>query len=179
MTRVRDVSTDPLGSYGREDDSYLLRFERPIPHPVDRVWAALTEPGLLREWLGEVEIDLLAGGAVTITWLNTGDDPNTFTMSARITELDPPGLLEYAGEPHGVLRFEIRPDGEGSILTLTNTQPRRPEAPLKNLAGWHIHLLHLEEALDGISVDWPGWQTGSGHARWSLLHDRYEAELRG
>ena len=37
------------------------------------------------------------------------------------------------------------------------------------LAGWHIHLDFLEEALDGHRVDWPNWPKD----RWDAHHERY------
>jgi len=168
-----DALTDPLGSAERDGKRFVLSYERHIPRGVDRVWAALTLPALLHEWLGEVEVDPVEGGIFSITWLNANADGRAPTMEARITAIDPPRLLEVRGPPHGVLRFELGPEGDGTILTLTNTTRRRPDDMFRNLAGWHIHLIHLEESLDGATVDWPNWWREEGATRWQTLHDRY------
>ena len=33
------------GTLERRNDRYILRYERRRRHPLDRVWAAITEPG--------------------------------------------------------------------------------------------------------------------------------------
>ena len=69
---------------------------RRYPHPVDRVWAALTEPEQLARWWlpfedPEIEVDLVEGGAFEMR--RTGDEP--WSMTSTILRLDPPRLFEY------------------------------------------------------------------------------------
>src|SRR5947209_12849637 len=104
----------------RDDGKRVVRFERQLAHPVERVWAALTAPDQLLAWWGEAKVDL-ERGEFRVRWLNTDEHGNSVTMDARITELDPPNVLELAGEPHGVLRFELRPHEGGTALTFTST----------------------------------------------------------
>jgi uncharacterized protein YndB with AHSA1/START domain len=49
---------------------YELRFRRRFDHPIERVWAALTEPERLTGWLADAEIDLREGGTVVLRWQN-------------------------------------------------------------------------------------------------------------
>jgi hypothetical protein len=44
------------------------------------------------------------------------------------------------------------------------------------LAGWHIHLDHLADALDGRPVDWSSWSEDQ-RPKWQEIHDRYAARL--
>ena len=74
-------------------------------------------------------------------------------MEATITELDPPRLLELSGDIHGVLRFELRPDGDETVLTFTSTLDLPDEYRTKVLAGWHFHLDALAAALEGRATD--------------------------
>jgi uncharacterized protein YndB with AHSA1/START domain len=39
------------GTVQQVDGRYVLRFERRLNHPVEKVWAALTESDRLAEWL--------------------------------------------------------------------------------------------------------------------------------
>ena len=48
------------------------------------------------------------------------------------------------------------------------------EYELKVLAGWHIHLDHLEEVLDGGAIDWPNWST-EHRPDWDRIHEGYAA----
>ena len=49
------------------------------------------------------------------------------------------------------------------------------------LAGWHIHLDHLEDALDGTPVDWPEWTPRTRAVRsglsWDDHYARYASRL--
>jgi uncharacterized protein YndB with AHSA1/START domain len=169
------VTTNPAdGTIATRDGRHVMRYERRLDHPVPRVWAAITRPVELRAWLAEADIDLTVGGRVELRWLNTDDEGNHAVARGTVTALDPPRLLELDTEPHGVLRFELRDDGAGTALTFTVTTPAPNEHIASALAGWHIHLEHLADALDGHSVDWPAWGT-EHRPRWDELHARYVA----
>jgi uncharacterized protein YndB with AHSA1/START domain len=152
----------------------VLRFERHLDHQVERVWAALTDPDELVGWLAEAEIDLVEGGRVVLRWLNSDEEGNQAVLHGTITELDPPRLIEYDSDIHGVLRWELRAEGSGSHLTFTATAELPEDFKTKVLAGWHIHLDHLEESLDGRPVNWPTW--AEDHmGRWRGIQQRYTA----
>jgi hypothetical protein len=44
------------------------------------------------------------------------------------------------------------------------------------IAGWHIHLDHLEHVLDGGTVDWPNWDR-EHRPDWERIHERYKARV--
>ena len=48
------------------DGSHVVTFERVIARPVTKVWAALTDPAILRNWLGEVHVEPHVGGRYEI-----------------------------------------------------------------------------------------------------------------
>ena len=55
-----------------DDGRYILRFERQLRHPVEKVWAALTEPDADRGVVGAgAELELAEGGRARIEWLNS------------------------------------------------------------------------------------------------------------
>ena len=141
------------GTLDRQGDRRVIRFERRLDHPVERVWRALTEPDEAVRWWGRIDAELEPGGRFDVTWLNTDEDGNPFTMHATITELDSPHLLETTGDAHGVLRWELRPDGDGTLLTFTSTLDLPDEYRDRTIAGWHYHLDALETALAGGEVE--------------------------
>ena len=173
MTPHPQPATDPAdGIVEQRGGRTVLRFERRLRHPVARVWAALTEPARLREWLADPDHELTEGGAVRLRWLNTDDEGNHAVMDGTVTVLDPRRLLEIDGDPHGVLRFELAQDGAGTRLVFTVSRST-PEGTELALPGWHIHLEHLDAALDGRPVDWSRWDRDH-RPRWQALHDAYE-----
>jgi uncharacterized protein YndB with AHSA1/START domain len=165
-------ATAPLGTAERRGDKHLLFFGRRLHDPIERVWAALTEPDQIGGWLGEAEVDLAVGGEIVVRFLNA--DPNDFpdgppTWRATITRLEPPHLLEYEGEGE-VARFELREDGDGCVLSFTNERPVTDEDVREFLAGWHIHLDFLADALEGRPItDWANWPRD----RFEAVHQRY------
>ena len=176
MTAQAHVTTHPAdGTLETRDGRHVLRYERRLAHPVDRVWAALTEPAELRAWLADADIELVRGGAVQLRWLNTDDQGNRAVLNGTITALEPPRLLEIDSDIHGVLRWELRPDDRGTALVFIVSVPAPNDAMRLLRAGWHLHLEHLADALDGRPVDWPRWDADH-RPRWQELHDAYAAK---
>jgi uncharacterized protein YndB with AHSA1/START domain len=153
------------GSAEFHADHAILRFERRLLQPPERVWSAITDPAEIEAWWGAADVDLRPGGTMRIEWLN-GD----VTMPATITELDPPRVLEIEGEPHGTLRFELAPDGDGTLLIFVARSAIPEDFRSKVLAGWHFHLDALEDFVDrGTRIDWPNWPLD----RWQAIHDEF------
>ena len=162
------------GILEHRDGKDVIRFQRRIPHPIERVWAAITSPEELLGWWGDAEVDLRDGGRFVLRWLNTDDDGNRAEMHATITALDPPRLLETEGDIHGVLRWELDPDGEGTVLTFSSTLDLPDEFRFQTIAGWHFHLDALGEALDGQAYEWSRWDI---HDFLPILH-QYQVRSR-
>jgi uncharacterized protein YndB with AHSA1/START domain len=160
------------GILERRDGKDVIRFERHLTHPVERVWAALTKPDELIRWWGEAEIDLVEGGRFVLRWLNTDEDGNAAVMHGTITRLRPPNLLETSGDMHGMLRWELRPEAGGTLLTFTSTLDLPEEYRSRTIAGWHFHLDALAEELDGGKVD-----LVNPEGRWEPIHEQYVAML--
>ena len=154
----------------RTDGKSVLRFERRLAHPIERVWAAITDPGELIRWWGSAQVELEPGGRFAMAWLNVDDEGNRAEMEATVTALDPPRLLELSGDIHGVLRFELdRRRGRRRCSPSRSTLDLPDEYRTKVLAGWHYHLDALAAALEGRETDLvelPGWEEN---------HTAYEA----
>jgi uncharacterized protein YndB with AHSA1/START domain len=162
-----------LGTCRDHGDHVVLQYRRRLAHPIDRVWAALTEPPELLRWWGDAKVDRLApGGHFTVAWLNEHEGER-LVMDATITAIRAPELLEVRGDPHGTLRFELRAEGDGTELTLRCESPIPPEQRTPVLAGWHFHLDGLETALAGGAVD-----LAHPEPAWEPIHERYATGSR-
>jgi uncharacterized protein YndB with AHSA1/START domain len=165
------MSPEADGTLEEREGQAVVRFERRLAHPVEKVWAALTEPGRMRAWWGDAEVELREGGAFVMRWTNTDAEGNRAVMHATITELDPPRLLVTEGDMHGTLRWELEPDGDATVLRFSSTLELPDEFRTKVLAGWHLHLDLLAEVLDGADVD----VAEVTDTRWPPIHEAYEA----
>ena len=144
------------------DGSTQVRFTRRLPHPVERVWEALTDPAELRKWWGEAGLDLVDGGRFALRWRNTDEDGNAATLDGAIRKVDPPRLLEIVAawgstgsdDPgtDTTLTWELEPDGAHTVLRFTNTIAAPADDTL-TAAGWHMHLDALATVLAGGEVD--------------------------
>jgi len=158
--------TDP-GTYIELEGRPAVRFVRTYPHPVQRVWAAVTTTeGLARWFPAEVQIDLQPGGVVTY-----GGDPYTESRRGRVLACDPPSHLAVTwGDDE--LRFELEPlDDGGCRFTLCNLLGAR-DAAARNAAGWDICLGELDKYLAGEATDGPHSPTAKA---WQPCYEAYVA----
>ena len=160
------------GTVERRGSVRVIRFERRLRHPVERVWRALTEPDELAAWLALAELEPVEGGRVVLTWQNTDTEGNTSVARGTVSALDPPRLLELDTDIHGRLRWELEPDGDGTALSFTAEVELPDDYETEVAAGWHIHLDHLEHVLDGGSIDWPNWSRDH-MPEWERIRERY------
>jgi uncharacterized protein YndB with AHSA1/START domain len=168
------TSLDPAdGSLRTIDGRDVLTYERRLEHSVERVWRAITQPEEIVRWLAEAELEPAAGGTVFLRWLNT---PEQTVARGTVTVFEPPRVLELDTDVHGILRWELEEDGDGCRLVFTAALPVEAEPNLKLLAGWHIHLDHLAEALEGRPQDWSRWMEDQ-LPQWRVYHDRYAARF--
>jgi uncharacterized protein YndB with AHSA1/START domain len=140
------------------DGRQVLRFERRLSHPREKVWRAVTEPGQLSQWYPFPVIELEPRVGVRIVF----DGGQGTTMDGAVTEFHPPrafafkvragAVLEREGE--NLLRFELHSDGAGCLLIFTHTFDDRPHAAA-NAAGWHGCLDALEMLVDRRPVEFP------------------------
>ncbi|MEI9885167.1 MAG: SRPBCC family protein [Rhizomicrobium sp.] len=138
----------------------LVRFERLIGRPVAKVWAALTDPQILRQWLGEVEVEPRLGGKYVLRFR----DSDT-VMTGAITAFEPERVLEFSWSesdvpvPPSHARWELSPAPQGCRLVLTHRfapgVARRDMVPF--LGGWEGFLDVIERGADGTYVAYRPW----------------------
>jgi uncharacterized protein YndB with AHSA1/START domain len=151
------------GTVHKRPDGYQLRFERRLRHLEEQVWAALTSPAQLAQWLAPGEIELTLGGRVYLAFTDGGS-----VIDGRVTAIAPPRLLEFTwtdkDDDLGFVRWELIAEDGGTRLVLTHNLPESALAfGLPALAGWHSLLEHLVALLDGQPK----------RERWQELHDHY------
>lgn len=154
---MSDAASGKRDTIHHDGEVFELRFERIFTHPIERVWAAITQPGVIAEWLAPAEIDPRPGGRIRLAF-TTSDS----VVDSMISEIDPPRVLEYRwvsnGDDRGVVRWELADLGDRTRLLLTHAYTGKDLASF--MAGWKSHLLQLDAALDEapIPFPWPFWR---------------------
>jgi uncharacterized protein YndB with AHSA1/START domain len=149
-------------------DLWRLRFTRKLAHSPEKVWRALTQPEHLKAWFpDEIEFPepLETGARVRFA-----SPYRTEPFESEISECVPGSVLEFRWDTNDTLRFEVRPDGTGSELTLLDTFDELGKAA-RDGAGWHACLDTLEYELAGSTPPW------DSSARWSEVHPDYVARF--
>ncbi|HEX4214347.1 MAG TPA: SRPBCC family protein [Candidatus Dormibacteraeota bacterium] len=123
------------GQLERHDGGFRLRFERRLPHPPERVWRALTEPRHLSAWFPTaIEGERRAGASLRFVF--PGDRGPT--LEGEMLAYEPCTLLEFRWN-EDLLRFELEPDGDGTVVTFVNTFDELGRAA-RDASGWHLCL---------------------------------------
>ena len=165
--------------HGTLSDGSVLRMQRRLPGPVERVWAYLTDSALRRQWLASGDMVLRPGTQFELVWRNDelsaspAERPDGFSAESRATcefiEVQAPTHLRYRWPGVGEVSFELEPQGDEVLLTLTHRQLVGDTLILNVSAGWHAHLALLVARAEGTRP--PSlWST------WKRLRAEYEAQ---
>ena len=144
---------EDLGTIARDGDQFTARLTREVAHAPAAMWAMLTEPDNLVEWLAPGDIELREGGAAKLNFTDSG-----IVIDSTVTAFEPQQLIEYSwsgpGEPKRPLRFEVASTDAGCKLTMILRTPA-DEDIARSLAGFEAHLMMLLAALEGVSIKFP------------------------
>jgi uncharacterized protein YndB with AHSA1/START domain len=152
-----------FGTLEHVGDLSILRYERRVAHPQQRVWRAITEDAELATWFPTtIEGPRRAGRALHFSFREGEGQSFDGEMLAFV----PPSLMELRWADD-VLRFELEPDGErATILRLRVTFPEHGKAA-RDAAGWHVCLDQLVAACGGTTP------RQDSTARWGAVHPAY------
>jgi uncharacterized protein YndB with AHSA1/START domain len=147
------------GTLTTDGSRVVMTFRRRLPHPIEAVWAALTDPQQRASWFGETSLDAREGGVIDLEPA-TPLEPDVKRMTGRILVWDPPHVLEHEWRQRivedSVVRYELTADGAETILTFTHRGLSERNAK-GFIPGTHAFLDRLEAHLAGGEI--PDWST--------------------
>ena len=146
------------------ENGYIARYERLIEHPIEHVWAMLTDNEELEKWFQELRIGEPRNGGFMKFDMQDGK-----FEQLEIFEYTLHSVLEFDwfGD---VVRFELHPKKNGCSLIFRETFTTITEQRIKDLAGWHVCLDVIKLLLDGKPID-------SREADWKKWHSNYEQAI--
>ena len=159
-----------LGSLHAVDGEGVVRMEDRLDTGIDDLWGALTDPGRLAHWYGEVEGELAQGGEFRLRITLSGE------RTGKVEVCEPPQRLLLTmhdpdarpGQPEQTV-IEAQLTAEGAQTRLVWETRGLPVELLPAYgAGIQIHVEHLADYISGrdLHVD---------DARWDELFSAYEA----
>jgi uncharacterized protein YndB with AHSA1/START domain len=130
-----------------------VRLERRLPDPPAVVWRAITDREQLKAWF---PCDVIVeggrwepGAAITFPFPPEVID---MTLTGKVIDVDEPKLLMFTWGDRETLRFELSPDGDGTLLVLIDQL--EPGWAARNAAGWEDCL----DLLAGLPPRQGAWQ---------------------
>ena len=150
-------------------DRFTIQYVRVYPHPIERVWRAISDPAEISVWFWTAKFELAVGAPYEF-----GDAASDF--KGVITAIEPPRLIRFGGpEPHGpsgYIQIELETVEAGTRMTfLQHSEPgfwRRADWPIDppelteglglpwrpgTLSGWHSALDCLGDLLEDVDRD--------------------------
>ena len=152
-------------------DRYTMRHVRVFPHPIERVWRAITDDTEFSQWFGfDVTFDMRVGGKCV--W---GTKQHYF--DTEISRFEPITLVEHIAPgdmspDRGYMRFELQPTGDGCRFDFTQRfepglpqqyeedrlgaeLPGGPDTPWRPgfVGGFHTAWDNLSNYLNGLPID--------------------------
>jgi uncharacterized protein YndB with AHSA1/START domain len=160
-----------------------VRLERLLPGPIERVWSYLTDARKRATWFAGGEFELRPGGKAELVFdhRNLSSEPipakyaneSVARCDCRVVRCEPPRLLSFDwkwGEEDSRVTFELAPQGDKVLLTVTHARLPTRKDMVQVASGWDAHVGILADLLEGKPAR-PFWAT---HAR---LEKDYEARL--
>ena len=165
MTTNPPGSVRTLGTLRAADGTGIVRLEDRFHTDREDLWSALTDPGRLARWLGEVEGDLRQGGEFRAQFFASG-----WEGTGRAEVCGPPHRLLVAttspDEPDGVIEATLTADGDHTVLVIEDRG-----VPLENIAAYgagdQVHVEDLAAYLDGR-------ERCDARVRWQELQPAYQ-----
>jgi uncharacterized protein YndB with AHSA1/START domain len=145
-------------------DRWTIEYVRTYPHPIERVWRAITDPDQFRAWFIPGHLEPKVGGAYRF-----GDEH----FSGRVAAIQPPTFIRFASQfgpdAGGYFQYELAEVDGGTRMRfvqhfppsgayaetpddLGGDLPGGPGTPWKPgfVGGWHEFWDALGDYLDGV-----------------------------
>lgn len=131
---------------------FELDFEKVYPHPIERVWRALTEREALGSWLMETDFVASEGHAFSM-WCEDGEG-GTDRYLCKVLVLEPQRRMLWSwmldgkqSEGETFVDFRLEEVASGTRLTVRHSGDRDADMVEKFKGGWPTKLKQLDAAL--------------------------------
>lgn len=147
----------------------IVRFERVVPGPVERVWSFLVDADKRSQWFAFGDLEPRVGGKFVMRFEHAKlskhqappperfKDIGTPEGTERITRFEPSKVLSFTwggeGDGPSEVTIELTPQGDQVLLTLTHQKLADRKSMADVSGGWHPLLAVLVERLNNREPD--------------------------
>ena len=122
--------------------------ERELPHPLEKVWRAISQPHLMEEWLMQNDFAPTVGHRFSLR-------ADWGVVDCTVLAIEPHRTLSYTWSAYGldsVVTWTLVPTPTGTRLRMEQSgfRPDQQQAYQGAKAGWPRFLAGLEQALNRI-----------------------------
>lgn len=137
---------------------WTIEYIRTYPHPIDRVWRAITDPKEFGVWFIRGTLDARVGGAYEF---ETGDDG----FKGMVLAIDAPRSIRFGGPSHeeGWFEYDLKETKDGTQMRFVQFfSPKGIYTPTENDSGGDIPV---------PGTPWKPGFVGGWHEFWDALGD--------
>lgn len=148
-------------------DRFTIEYVRVFPHPIERVWRAITDPAEFRRWFLPGRIELETGGAYRF---ETGDNG----FHGVVEAIEPPKYIRFSNAPDtkGYFQYELSTvDGGTRMRFVDHFAPGQTFTPTEGDAGGDLP--------GGADTPWKPGFMGGWHEFWDALADYLDGVRAG
>jgi uncharacterized protein YndB with AHSA1/START domain len=163
------VENETRAELARFVDRWTIEYVRVYPHPIERVWRAISDPGEISVWFWSAKFDFRVGGSFAF-------GPEDSDFNGVFEAIDPPRFLRFKGpspalNPEGYFQFSLESVAAGTRMSFVQhftpgvvlhpewvADPSdHPVAAINpwragTLTGWHLAFAALGAMLSGEEV---------------------------
>jgi uncharacterized protein YndB with AHSA1/START domain len=141
------------------NETYIARASTTIDAPASKVWEALTNPDLIKQYLfgTQVSTDWQVSSTITYTGVWEGKE---YEDKGEILQVEPERLLvstfwsALSGQPdlpeyYKTVRYELAPEGDQTRLTVIQDNNASQEEADHSEQNWKMVLEGIKKILEG------------------------------
>lgn len=126
-------------------ETLSIVVEREFPHPVEKIWRALTQPHLIEEWLMKTDFAAAVGNRFNLR-------ADWGVVECEVQAVEPHKTLTYTWDTkdlRSVITWTLTPTGTGAHLRMRQSGFRPDQQPYFRgaTAGWPRFLENLDQVL--------------------------------
>jgi len=127
-----------------------VAFDEVLPHPIEAVWAELTDADAISDWLMKTsDFKPVIGSRFR---MKTEDLSSTGWVEAGVLELEPPHRMVWSwsghdGNPPSTVTFDLTQEGKGTRLRLTHVGEMNAEVARILRDGWPGRIAAMADAI--------------------------------
>jgi uncharacterized protein YndB with AHSA1/START domain len=132
-----------------------VAYEELLPHPIEAVWAQLTDPTAISDWLmptDDFRADVGCRFRMRATCSSSAKPSPTGWVEAEVLELEPPNRMVWSwshndGNPPSTVTFELVPENAGTLLRLRHVGELGAGDAGSMRDGWPGRIIALAETI--------------------------------